>query len=57
MRHTVSLFGILLVLGYSSLAWADDVDDFVQRQMENRHAPGLALLVVKDGPQKIKRIP
>ena len=49
MRHTVSLFGILLVLGYSSLAWADDVDDFVQRQMETRHAPGLALLVVKDG--------
>src|SRR5262245_29152588 len=49
MRHTVSLFGILLLFGYPSLAWADDVDDFVQRQMEKRHTPGLALLVVKDG--------
>ena len=49
MKNTAGIFSIILLLGCSSWAGADDVDDFVQQHMQKRQTPGLALLVVKDG--------
>ncbi len=44
------LIGILLcsVVSLES-AWADQVDEFIRREMQRRHIPGLGLVVLKDG--------
>lgn len=41
-------FAFLLLLTISVAARADEVDDYVKRQMERQHVPGVSILVVKD---------
>jgi CubicO group peptidase (beta-lactamase class C family) len=49
-RRTWALVAVtLIVCGLGKTAKADDVDQFVQSQMQQQHIPGLALLVAKDG--------
>jgi CubicO group peptidase (beta-lactamase class C family) len=48
MRRILILFSFLLLQSTSFLR-ADEVDAFVQQQMQKQRIPGLALLVVKDG--------
>ncbi|HEX7329960.1 MAG TPA: serine hydrolase [Pyrinomonadaceae bacterium] len=41
-------FAFLLLLTISVAVRADEVDDYVKRQMERQHVPGVSILVVKD---------
>ena len=53
-RHPIriwwkSALGLLLAIGFTASSSADDIDDFVQAQMEKLRIPGLTLAVVQDG--------
>ena len=41
-------FAFLLLLTISIAVQADEVDDYVKRQMERQHVPGVAVVVIKD---------
>ena len=45
----IALALVLLMLIGSCFSQADEVDDYVNRQMRRHHIPGLSLAVVKDG--------
>ena len=40
---------ILLALGSATWARADQIDDYVKRQMERNHIPGMAVAIIRDG--------
>lgn len=41
-------FAFLLLLTISFAVRADEVDDYVKRQMEKQHVPGVSIVVIKD---------
>ena len=43
-----NFFAFLLLLTISVSVRADEVDDYVKRQMERQHVPGVSVLVIKD---------
>ena len=40
---------VLVGMAYTSVTWADTVDEFIRLQMSERHIPGVALSVVQNG--------
>jgi len=48
-RVVLSLIPLLFFFAITVRAHADDVDDFVRRQIRKKHIPGLSLAIVKDG--------
>lgn len=42
-------FALVLLLTLTSAVHADNVDDYVKREMERQHVPGVSVLVIKDG--------
>ncbi|HKR12914.1 MAG TPA: serine hydrolase [Pyrinomonadaceae bacterium] len=45
----VHFFALVLLLTLTSAVQADNVDDYVKREMERQHVPGVSVLVIKDG--------
>jgi CubicO group peptidase (beta-lactamase class C family) len=41
-------FALILLLTLSAAVHADNVDDYVKRQMERQHVPGVSIVVIKD---------
>lgn len=50
MKNIANFFAaFLLVVCFSALARADQVDDFVRSEIKKRHIPGLSVAVLRDG--------
>lgn len=49
MKHTRSTGILFLVLLFALTAFADNVDDLVRSQMAERHIPGVAVAVLRNG--------
>lgn len=45
----IHFFALVLLLTLTSAVHADDVDDYVKREMERQHVPGVSVVVIKDG--------
>jgi CubicO group peptidase (beta-lactamase class C family) len=45
----IPYFALVLLLTLASAVYADKVDDYVKREMERQHVPGVSVLVIKDG--------
>jgi len=53
MSCSISLRSLLVfALLAAGVAWADEVDDYVQAEMKKQHIPGLSLAVVKNGERE-----
>src|SRR6478752_2906328 len=48
-HRSLTLLTILMVASLASAQSPDPVDAYVQNEMQKRHIPGLALLVIRDG--------
>ena len=48
-RGRLVLAGVLLAVVWAASAWADPIDEYIEREMRVRRIPGLALAVVRDG--------
>lgn len=48
-RGPLALAALALALVIAGLAWADPVDEYIEREMKSRRIPGVALAVVRDG--------
>src|SRR5688500_16177566 len=49
MRKPVLVLALFSWVAIASAARADEIDDFVQAQMQRQRIPGLALVVLRDG--------
>lgn len=45
----IHFLALVLLLTLTSAAHADHVDDYVKREMERQHVPGVSVVVIKDG--------
>ena len=45
----VHFLALVLLLTLTSAVPADNVDDYIKREMERQHVPGVSVLVIKDG--------
>lgn len=45
----IHFFALVLLLTLTAAVKADNVDDYVKREMERQHVPGVSVLVIKDG--------
>jgi D-alanyl-D-alanine carboxypeptidase len=45
----IHFLALVLLLTLTSAIQADDVDDYIKREMERQHVPGISVLVIKDG--------
>lgn len=45
----IHFFALVLLLTLTSAVHADNVDDYVKREMERLHVPGVSVVVIKDG--------
>lgn len=45
----IPLVALVLLLTLTSAVQADNVDDYIKREMERQHVPGVSVLVIKDG--------
>jgi CubicO group peptidase (beta-lactamase class C family) len=54
LHRSLTLLALLIVASLASAQSPDPVDAYVQAEMQKRHIPGLALLVIRDG-QAIKQ--
>lgn len=49
MRPLVPCLAVLTLVGIVSQAHADDLDEFIRKQMQKRHVPGLSIAIIQDG--------
>ena len=49
MRSLVPCLAVLTLLTIVSQSHADDLDEFIRKQMQKRHVPGLSIAIIQDG--------
>ena len=49
MRQLLSVIAVLSLVSIVFQGRADDLDEFIQKQMQKRHVPGLSIAIIEDG--------
>ncbi|WP_168207745.1 serine hydrolase [Spirosoma sp. KCTC 42546] len=49
MRQLLQSLVVLSLLSLASESRADDLDEFIKKQMQKRHVPGLSIAIIQDG--------
>ncbi|MVM30870.1 serine hydrolase [Spirosoma sp. HMF4905] len=49
MRQLIQSIAVLSLLFLAAESRADDLDEFIRKQMQKRHVPGLSIAIIQDG--------
>lgn len=49
MRRRIQFIPLLALLVFVTQCRADDLDEFIRKQMQKRHVPGLSIAIIQDG--------
>ncbi len=49
MRQLLTGIAVLSLVSIAYQGRADDLDEFIRKQMQKRHVPGLSIAIIEDG--------